>query len=261
MSARPGGVAEHLGLRLAHLPPAAATALTAALGWVVIVGAMIGAAGLAIALPASRIGRWDLDAVRSLEDGRTPWVTDLSAAGTLLADTFVVIGVGATLLAILAMKRLWRPLGIVAVSLVLEVTAYLAITAVISRRRPGVEQLEELRPEASYPSGHSAAAFALYFSIAVAIWCLTRHRGARYAALALLLCAPIIVALSRMYRGMHHPTDVIAGYLMGVGCVLVAIAAVRVGGAVSARRAGSPDPAEVVSPNAPMPPPCVGGGI
>jgi len=51
-----------------------------------------------------------------------------------------------------------------------------------------------------------------------------------------VVVVPIVVALSRIYRGMHHPTDAIAGFLMGAGCVVVALLAVRTTGVVAARR-------------------------
>jgi undecaprenyl-diphosphatase len=38
---------------------------------------------------------------------------------------------------------------------------------------------------------------------------------------------PLLVALSRMYRGMHHPTDVGAAMLVGIGTLVVALAAAR----------------------------------
>ena len=47
--------------------------------------------------------------------------------------------------------------------------------------------------------------------------------------------SPAFEALARMYRGMHHPTDVTAGLLIGVGCILVALTAARVAGAAARR--------------------------
>ena len=81
------------------------------------------------------------------------------------------------------------------------------------------------------------------------------RRPAIYCALGLLLAAhfkalplrvaiwtvaisiPIIVAFSRMYRGEHHPIDVIAGAMMGSGAMLVALFAVRTARAVAELRA------------------------
>ena len=46
----------------------------------------------------------------------------------------------------------------------------------------------------------------------------------------------LVVAMSRMYRGMHHPLDALGGLLLGIGCLAVAIVAVRVYGIVAERR-------------------------
>ena len=44
----------------------------------------------------------------------------------------------------------------------------------------------------------------------------------------LLLALPVVVAASRLYRGMHHPSDVFFGGLMGVSALAIAVLAVRV---------------------------------
>ena len=48
-------------------------------------------------------------------------------------------------------------------------------------------------------------------------------------SVALAIVMPILVATSRMYRGMHNLTDVICGALVGAGCVLVGYVSVRAG--------------------------------
>ncbi len=63
----------------------------------------------------------------------------------------------------------------------------------------------------SFPSGHTATAFALAF------WVFLATRGTRYRIwgyTALLLAG--LVGLSRIYRGVHYPSDVLAGALIGV---------------------------------------------
>jgi undecaprenyl-diphosphatase len=54
--------------------------------------------------------------------------------------------------------------------------------------------------------------------------------GWRVAAWIVALLLPVFVAASRMYRGMHHPLDVGAGVLIGVGAVLVLLFACRAAG-------------------------------
>jgi membrane-associated phospholipid phosphatase len=114
----------------------------------------------------------------------------------------------------------------------------MAVTAVVHRQRPFVEQLEQRRQGASFPSGHTAAAVVLYSSIAIVATVLATSARplTTRVAWAAVVVVPVVVALSRIYRGMHHPTDAIAGFLMGAGCVVVALLAVRTAGVVAEHR-------------------------
>jgi undecaprenyl-diphosphatase len=54
--------------------------------------------------------------------------------------------------------------------------------------------------------------------------------------MALAILAPLVVATSRIYRGMHNTTDAGAGILLGAGCIVVGYVAVRAGLAAAAAR-------------------------
>jgi membrane-associated phospholipid phosphatase len=238
--ARPGGWAERIGLHLSRLRPAFAATIVAVLGCVALTVMMIGLGALLIhvLLPGS-LEHADNSVVRWFVARRRPTFTDLSLVGSWVAEALTVIVIGLAVVVFLAIKRMWQALALVAFSITIEVAAYEMVTAVIRRHRPPVHWLDQLRPFASFPSGHTAAAVALYFSIAIVVTTLTTNRGWRVAAWTLAALAPVIVAVARVYRGMHHPTDVAAGYLMGLGCVAVSMLAVRVGGVVADHRSAS----------------------
>ncbi len=66
----------------------------------------------------------------------------------------------------------------------------------------------------SYPSGHAMLSAIAYFSLAALFPC-------RYRALAHTIAAvlTILIGLTRLYFGVHWPTDVLAGWLIGLACV------------------------------------------
>jgi undecaprenyl-diphosphatase len=103
-----------------------------------------------------------------------------------------------------------------------------------------VPRLEQLIASDSFPSGHVAAAVVLWFAVGMVVWNATANRWLRGATVIVVAAAPVIVALSRMYRGMHYPTDAIVGYTIGWGCVAVAIMTVAAAGAAAERRRAQP---------------------
>jgi undecaprenyl-diphosphatase len=112
----------------------------------------------------------------------------------------------------LALTRHWRPVIFVAVVMVGELAAFLAAAAVVKRPRPAVTHLDQHLPTSAYPSGHVAATCCLY--VAVAILVIGHSRGWwRWLFLVPAIAMPVLVALSRMYRGEHHPTDVLGSLI------------------------------------------------
>ena len=89
--------------------------------------------------------------------------------------------------------------------------------------RPRVPHLDEAPPTSSFPSGHTAAAVCFYGSIAAIILWHSRHRWIKVAAVVICAAVPLLIAGSRVYRGMHYPTDVLAGLLLGAIWLTVVI--------------------------------------
>jgi undecaprenyl-diphosphatase len=89
-----------------------------------------------------------------------------------------------------------------------------------------VAKLDGPVPTSSFPSGHVAATICLYGAIAILAFPRTRAWW-RWALVALAVLMPLWVALSRMYQGMHHPTDVLGSVLLAAGWLTAMVYLVR----------------------------------
>jgi membrane-associated phospholipid phosphatase len=85
--------------------------------------------------------------------------------------------------------------------------------------------MDESPPTSSFPSGHTSASVALYCGMAFLLALLVRRTWLKYLCWALVL-VPIAVAVSRLYRGRHHPSDVTASFLNGLLCIAISARAV-----------------------------------
>jgi undecaprenyl-diphosphatase len=204
-------------------------ALAVAIAGYLVVAAMALALGALVThfVVGHGLGRNDLDIARWFADRRTPTWNDLSLVGSYFAETVTVLVILAIALITLAIRRNWPQFGLLVVSLSVEAAVYATATYFVSRNRPAVPRLEDLIVSDSFPSGHTAAAVALYGSLAIVVWSLTRNPWWRDISIVLAFLAPIIVGTSRVYRGMHNPTDAICGALIGAGCVVVGYLSVR----------------------------------
>ena len=141
--------------------------------------------------------------------GWTRWSLVFTTLGATQAILIVAL---ATCVVFLAVTRHWRPVIFVATVMFGELGAFLAAAAVVKRPRPSVTQLDQHLPTSAYPSGHEAATCCLY--VAIAILVIGHARGWwRWLFLIPAIAMPVLVALSRMYRGEHHPTDILASVL------------------------------------------------
>lgn len=206
----------------AHPWTTVAQLLTAA---VLLLGAVVGIGVLIVDLgPGSALVRLDVGVVAWLADHRVPVLDAISGPLAELGNTGVVVGGGAVAAVVTyaATRRLRPPLVIVTV-LVGEVLIFLAATAVVGRPRPPVVHLDAtLPPTSSFPSGHTAAAACLYGAIAALVLRGTRAWW-RWVVLAVAAAVVVAVAFARLYRGAHHPTDVLTSIAFAVLWLLVTL--------------------------------------
>lgn len=147
---------------------------------------------------------------------RSPGLTGFFSAITRLGERipYIVISVLLAGLLFLRYKSLNMILQTVAV-LLLSSVSNIALKRFISRTRPDVKHLVAV-DSMSYPSGHSMSAMAFYGFLIYLCLQLDMPRWVRVLLVAVLVFIIASVGVSRIYLGVHYPSDVAAGFIGGL---------------------------------------------
>jgi len=235
---RSGSLAERYARVLERHHPATVFVSAALLGYVCLVAFMVGLGFLVtkVLITTDGVGRDDEHFVSWLVSHRSGSLTEASLIGSIIAGGVVIPIVVGVVAAMLACLRKWRAAAFLIAAIGLEAATYRLTIVFVHRQRPHVPRLEHLQANASYPSGHTAAAIAVYAGLALLITSRLRDQALTVVCWTVAILVPTFVAWARMYRGMHHPLDSAAAVLMGVGALLIGVFAARAAGAAADAR-------------------------
>jgi undecaprenyl-diphosphatase len=143
---------------------------------------------------------------------------DITALGGFTVLTLVTI----VSVVAFAMHRRWKHAGVMAGTILLAQFCSRFLKNLYDRPRPDLApHLVEVY-SASFPSGHSMLSAATYLTLAALIAHLEVTRRARVMVFVLALLLIFAIGFSRVYMGVHWPSDVMAGWCAGAAWALVA---------------------------------------
>jgi membrane-associated phospholipid phosphatase len=233
--------------RVGDRPPVVAGIVAVAIGEAaMIVGLICVGLLLVHVIDGDWFGHWDADVNRWLAAHRTSTWNHITKVGTFMANTTPVVAVAVGAVVVMLVVRVWQGAVLIVVALFIEFSTFLATTYIVGRDRPDVPYLDPLPSTGSYPSGHTAATIVVWAGIALVVTACTTNAVARAVSWLLAVMATLLVGVARVYRGMHHVTDVVAGVALGVGALGFALLAVRTLDAAQRRRRVEVEPSPIV---------------
>ncbi|WP_337099178.1 phosphatase PAP2 family protein [Paenibacillus sp. YIM B09110] len=151
-------------------------------------------------------------------DSNTAIMKGVTTAGSGLYVVLIIGVIVITLFVIGYRRELFFFVGTIVGSSLLNVVLKL----LFQRTRPDMNRIIDAAGY-SFPSGHSMSAFTLYGLTIYFLWKHIRHIWLRIAALAIGIGMILMIGISRIYLGVHYPSDVIGGYLMSSVWLFAAI--------------------------------------
>ena len=208
MTARAGVVARAVGALVA--------------GWAVTLG-LVTAAGLAVTSYGESLPLIESEdeVNRDFVSARTPTWDGVTEVLSFVGDTSFVAPAALVIGLLLRwVLHRWRESLFLAASVAGHWVIFLTTTMLVDRPRPDVPKLDEAPATSSFPSGHTGAALAIYGALVVLVITRVEKQWIKVMAATILAAIPVLVAIARLYRGMHHPSD-LAGSLLSSGLAVL----------------------------------------
>ena len=242
-AARPRGAAERFADALGSRHPALVFLAALLGGFLLLLVASILLGLLIVHVLASGSGLGlageDQSFIEELVDERSGTLTTVSEVASQVGGAPVLPIIVGIIGSYCAFTRRWLLAAFAVFVLLAESAAYHFTSIAVPRDRPSVNRLEDLPVDASYPSGHTAASVAVYSGLVLLLTASIAGSVKKALAWTCAILLTTFVALSRMYRGMHHPLDVAGGVLVGIGAILLLLFACRAASAAAERRSRS----------------------
>lgn len=185
---------------------------------IIMGGAGVGFALVTFMVITSMTENWDMQLAAFVYERRLPGLTTFTEAITHIGDWEAIVCICLLLLLYPATGIRY---GIPVISVVVLTTAIKTVVKFfVARPRP--QEAYHLIHQAgySYPSGHAITSAAICIVLIILVHKFWKVSGKKVATIIAMAMICLAIGLSRIYLGVHFPTDVLGGWLAGIACAI-----------------------------------------
>ena len=154
---------------------------------------------------------------------RTPWLTEAFEFVTNIGDLYgYLIMVGIVTALLYWHFKNWRFAIETGIVLIFASLSNVALKRVINRARPDAEHLVSVET-LSYPSGHAMSAMAFYGFLIYVVYNVKVKKWVKGVLIFFLVFLILSIGISRIYLGVHYPSDIAGGFIAGFIWVIFSI--------------------------------------
>jgi undecaprenyl-diphosphatase len=199
--------------------------LIAALVVVLAVWAFIAIADAVKEGHTQRFDDWAIRSLRKPHDLSEPigpsWVEEAARDVTALGGVVVLTLVTCAVAGFLWLREKYHALWLVIIATVGGQLLSTALKHVFNRPRPQLVAHLSRVYTTSFPSGHSMLSAVVYLTLGTLLASFVEERRLKFYFLSVAMFLTFIVGVSRVFMGVHYPTDVLAGWSAGLAWALV----------------------------------------
>jgi undecaprenyl-diphosphatase len=170
------------------------------------------------------LDEWVMSALRNPDHPAVvrgpPWLHEWARDVTALGSMPVLLAVIGIVVGFLAMTRRYSALVLLVAAVAGGFVLSLTLKHLIGRPRPPQIPPNLHVASASFPSGHSLLAAVTYLTLGALLAQLVDRRRLKIYFVTVALLLTIMVGLSRVFLGVHYPSDVLAGWALGLAWAL-----------------------------------------
>lgn len=162
---------------------------------------------------------FDLKIISYIQSLENQYLTVFYKMITIIADTYQSAIITILLVTFLYFKKHYREALFLAITMTTCGLAMPLLKNIFSRERPNIYRLIEISGY-SFPSGHTTSATTMYLTLAIILLSIMKKLN-KYFVFSIAVLGIVIIGSSRIYLGVHYPTDVMAGICLGISIVSI----------------------------------------